>query len=380
MTAPRRTTGRTRKTRAQLQEEVDGLRALMEGRTQPTSQVAAQLGIPLAGDGDIDRMMTELGAGSGTVTLWRTRRDGRPEYVRAFELGEWSLEAVREEYGGGSYLAKFLDGDGGELGQRQFIVADPKPAPVTADQLAVDLARIREREREVRTPAPASSFSGDPMGMFVALTQAATENTKSMMAMLAPLLAPKDDTLTREILVTLLKREPAGPETFFEMFEKARDLLGDGGGSGDYGDVIRELGRPLAALMTRSVENGNGSAAGQNGRPQLPPGGAPQAPEVPPVKVAAETPFLILRPYMARLLRLAGQNASPALWAPALAVEFEAQINLLIAVVDRVGADAALDALVQTFPDADPFRDWFGRLLGEFMAGAVDPDDSGQED
>lgn len=353
---------RSRATRAVLQDEVRELRSEL---------AAARAGraVDLGGGGstdleDADRVMRELGAGGARVQLWRVRRDGRPEYIRTYAPGEWSIDQVRDEFGGGSYVARSLDADDVEISKRSFLVAEPRSRAPVASDLGVDLAALYRAQHPNGAPA------SDPWTIAAQMQRAASEQWSAFSEMMAPLLTrgSGDNKLLETVVASLLAREHPDP---IDMILRMRKLLPEANGNGDdalSAALVRDVGAPLVRLLERRA------GATRNGVSTLTREEAEAMPDPRIPTPSKRTPFARLAPLVPELVELAGAGEDAELWGAALAGDHPEDVGTLITIVGTVGEERALRACLDTWPQLAPHETWVRKLLQGALAAMTEGD------
>jgi hypothetical protein len=346
---------------------------------------------------DPQAVIAELGAEASLVTLYRQdpSAPSRFAYLDSFPADGFSLDAVRNTYGGGNYRLHIRDQ--GRRVKRQFGFtidarfkgAAPQPAelpaplvPAGAAPRAIDpqVAELREGmkalQEVVRTLAAAQTRpQADPMELAVKIAagfQAA-------------------QTAAFQQLQTMQEGNRGGGKgaTFSDMRELLLEgiRLGEekagaaGPGAGDpMLETVNRLGPPLLNLLDRGLRQ---EAARGNGHAH-PVGAPPPAPAAPPLAAAAAAePAAVsppnwqskVRQQLPALLFMARADVDPeplaATVAQAMPAEDADQLAQLLAQPD------ALQQLLAITPELGAYEGWTDRLLialaQELEVDLVDP-------
>lgn len=312
---------------------------------------------------DLNRVLADLGAESSRVQLWRVRDDGKQAYIRQWSAQEFSLELVREQCGGGQFLARFFDSANVEQGTHEFIIDEPEEREATGEDITDIVRTVVQRETQQQ---PRES----PFAIAAAMAAANAESMKAMFAVIGPLMMPRQDDTAKAVLTALLARErDTSPDAWLQMMEKAIEFVerkGDSGSSGGdvgYAQVLTQIGKPLVELLTR-----------QSGTTVAPVAQSPQQLESGDVGMKPErnTPFAAFAPFMDELLKIAveakNNDEEIQMWAAAIETEQEKAVDLLYSIVKRIGMDKAVESFVKTFPAVDPQREFFRKLFEALTA------------
>lgn len=313
--------------------------------------------------GEVRRILQELGVEDpdaegqlAKVTL--SRRDGRGSnyaWLETFEdPEEFTLEAVRERYGGGEYQARLMDPAGQFIKTRTFKIAGPskrppeeEPAPRATPELEavrVQLEELRAELARAREPKGSDAL----LDMFKIVVPMMTAMQQASATAMAPLLE------------ALAKRDKPALDPL-EMLERAADLLerrNGGGGSGGYEGVIREVGLPLLGKLHELAhqERAPGELANPESAPVL------HRRPVPPPPVSG-SPMLppwaqLIAPHLEGLLTLATVRADPAFAVEkVLENASEEELSFIGDQLDK-GDDGRAEFFA-LFPPAMRYRSWF---------------------
>lgn len=341
----------------------------------------------------LSSMLSELaGSASAKVTVYRVSKNGPMAYVFACAPDAFSLDDLRDNYGGGDF--RLFISKNGQL-YRNILVSVERSSDPAAPAVAVSrsnhepsavetlaaamrdgFARQAEALREVaamRAAPPASPFAG--LDLPAVITALAT-----LLPALRPLPAPIPRDGGEGSINMLLKG-----------IELARELRENGGGEepsmmGVLKDLIRSpmMAQAVAATMQPQVQRN------PTVRPGAPPGGGGAAPApalaAPQQSFARETssqpatddPAMLqqamLKHYLGILCAKAATDADPVLYADVVLD------NMPDEMLEKLMAEqpTPVDALIRLHPDVAQYRDWFALLVGT-VAEAYNAPPEGEE-
>jgi hypothetical protein len=327
---------------------------------------------------DIEGVISQVADEAATVQVkrWNPAPDdpARPwDYVTTVAAREFSVETIKREYGGGRYKAVTLDRSKKYVrGGTHIFNIDKmfKPQP--------------------SAPSPDASVPSVVVSPGVAALAAKVDN-------LAALLQAHNST--KETLDMALKiaavmgggaARGMAPDTLFttatKLIEFSRGLAGDGVGGGGggadndddlYATAVKELVKPIAALIQSEVEQRSRVRLLNPSRPAaLPAGEAPNMAGMPPWVVQ-------LRPFIPQLLTLARENADPELYADVVYDLMERKLpTAQLQAVEAAAADAAfVDTVLAALPlPCVPFKEWFRALASNLKAAMTAPPSPGGDD
>lgn len=320
---------------------------------------------------DVQTFLEQFGDGAATVLLFRREEAlGEEAYVGSIPVGGFDLDKVSEKYGGGRYRLQLKDSNRKFIkgSSRVFAIAGPSknpagPAPVLVGTLptAADplTARLDRLEQVLQRP-PA-----DPL-----------ETAIKLMGMFKEAIIPHAQTPASEMAAA-----------FREGMQLMRDAGAMSGGRDDddgdrgYSLVLETVGRPLAKLLERRIDE---EAEERRRPPALPVARTAPAAPLPartPAPAAADTPgadvgvmwWLKLRPYIPKLLRLAKEDRDTYGWARVILEELDDDtVNNLQAVIHNPDL---VDTVATVVPKAAAYREWFTRFF-EDVATILEDDDA----
>lgn len=311
-----------------------------------------------------------LGSENAHVAVYR-RDKGNPAWMGNLTLEEFTLDAVRDSWGGGKYDFRLIRGNKYVKGRTVVIAGPPKnydnvegpgaredrrDAEVSHKRAAlqdVDAVEavlslrddLRSFLREVRNPPPEAN-NANPMIM-------AMELAKTMAAVMTP------------YLEMLQNRSSGGGdegERTLELIRMGMELRG--GNDDGYGRVMKELGFPLFKMLQAqgAAENFQPNPQEANAVAPTEPGNALDA----------------LRQWVPTLVNWAVSGRDPRLRADFIADELPSRYSDMLA--RFVGTPDALTVFFTRFPETMPHRPWFEELFqGLHYAYGLDDDGDGGE-
>lgn len=345
-----------------------------------------------------------LDAGTGqTVTIYRYKERGPAEYIDRVNVSDFDPIQLRQKWGGGRFLVRFTRPDG-RLGVSKTITIAPEPLPAGAPaapgsddwkQLARDLL-LRDRGNG------GMDFSG--LAQMIATMQAsAMQQTVAMLGIFKEMMPRAVEPLERQSPTELLDTVRG----LMELQSELRASIPVADGDGDVNPLV--LLQPLLPTLGKALEtwtNAQASAAhpAPNGARGLLGAGAagPAAPE--PVPVVAPdrpeggrasapgggdggaqpegarmsgppSPLMVLKPYVAQLVKLSDQGADPELWGDMAGARGGPELDMVERFMDRMGDEAFRAELVRLFPEVTLHQDWLVRFLDAALASEDDGED-----
>lgn len=325
---------------------------------------------------DIEGVISQVADEAATVQIkrWNTAPDdpARPwDYVTTVAAREFSVEAIKREYGGGRYKAVTLDRSKKYVrgGTHIFNIdkmfkpqpkADATPEGAPARAPSSEFAQLSAKVDQLAGLLVAQNSAKESLDM--ALKIAAVMRGAS-----APAMSP--DTIFN---------------TATRLVEFSRGLGGGegGGGGGDndedvYAVAVRELVKPVAGLIQSEVERRTRLRVLNPAKPAAPAAGEVQDMAGLPAWVVQ------LRPYMPQLLSLARENADPELYADVVYDLLERKLPAAqLQAVEVAAADAGfVDTILSALPaPCKPFANWFRSLATGLKATLTAPPSPGEEE
>lgn len=337
------------------------------------------------------------------VKVYRVVRNKPLAYVYECSPETFSMDSLRDDYGGGEFRVYIHRG--GELIKNVRVMVEPprKIGNAMPSELESALAALRDRQDKsdkvleaiaarLAAPPPAAPGLGSMLaqmdlpgviGAFGSLLKLMTPPPPPPM----PAPAPAADPM-------------AGIEMFMKAFELARELQGDGGGEKSLMGVVSDLIK--SPLLAQAVQ-----AGAQQMQPQLPgpqhrppqqpmmrgpmvPGGrvvqTPMGPVHQPAPAHApaaevshaklpegqematvDTSAATIMGQMEFLCAQAADGADPELYAGLILDQLDD--DTLIRILNM--PPDPLTALIDMYPAAEPHREWFAQII-EYVAGAFE--------
>lgn len=298
---------------------------------------------------ELERVLTEMGARAYRIQLWHRNPSGKWIYVAQVSPEDFSLEQVRQTYGGGRYQGRFWDESNEYIGKEDFEIDKRAVAPVEPgardDQqgtpaFAMAMA-MRDMVEEIRSMKSEPAQATDPMALALQIATLVSNSSAAMMTAFAS-----------------VQPKPAAQSGFKDMLEvlnQGIDLGSKMEGDG-FGTAIAQLVKPLADLAERQKK-----PAGTE-TPALA-GGEPTSPTTEDVDKDRPVWYTVMKPWFGQLLGLAKKDANPEVWALSL-------LDLLSESDVAFLRDALLDPskdfageLYRHVPQAIPLRPWFDELI-----------------
>jgi hypothetical protein len=313
------------------------------------------------GDPNIDQFMAELGDSAKAValTIQDEKDKTRWSYLARIPLDDFSLEVVKEQYGGGRYRGRILDEDNHYMkhGHFSFAIDGRFKRPVP------DLPETSPPV--VPFPAPASATESTALGE---MKEVVRQQGEAMIRLMEKI-STQPDPLTMVLKVAEVMKPAAQSSPsmdlagmfglFSTIFTKGMELAQNSSGEGGYIPVLKELGGPLLGMLTERL---------QKGETALEKARVSGLVAVPPPKPTLDG---FVKIYMPQLLTLARMGKDPELYADVMLDQIpEIWLEEL---VGRVNQPDFVDKLKALYPDVGPFEGWF-KKLAEYIRVEFAPD------
>lgn len=325
----------------------DAETAASPARPEPTDQGEADA---------LQRLLASLPGAGVRVQLWRYESNGERAFLDTVDGEVFDPAWVRDNYGGGKYQARCVDGTGTFIpGASTFRIsgppieparpkraADPEDEPAWARRLEDRLERLEGRG------------ATDPVQSAV---QLATTMTSALMGSITPMI----DRLG----------EQGGPSyadllaLVREGVELGRESKGDAG----YAPVIERLGVPLMDIIRHEAAArglGGGAPAPGPGAPRPNPAGSPSGTPRPPWAAHME-------PHVPGLVQLAAVHSDPEWVAQVVVLDRLDDVGGAFLAEELVRADFTRDLFGQ-FPELAPHREWVRDLVEALREELEDAD------
>lgn len=316
----------------------------------------------------MEKLFTELPQGAQYVLLHRRNdRDATKwDHEGKIPTADFSVEAVKEQYGGGDYRVQPVGEKGRFLGQPVEFSIDHRFKP-TRGPLAVG---------DAITEAGAAAGGGNTLARIEKLLE--MNLMLSMRGQHAPgAAAPVTDPFEGALkIATLMKGSQAGPsvtemmETLFKGMKIGQDMAG---GERSGFAALADSATPLFGALAKSIEADAEAKARRSLRVM------PAAPNpLPGEPVPMPTWHDSVRPYIPQLVKLAQAEKDPELYADLVLDQLSAEVY------DQVEREARnrtapefLELFLAAFPELRAYQLWcqefFGRIHAELTAPA-EPD------
>lgn len=319
-------------------------------------------------DLDPAALISDLGPEAQLVTLYRAdpAAPSRFAYLDSFPADGFSLDAVRNTYGGGTYRLHIRNGARQVKKQFGFSIAglpkNPTPQPTDAQPTRATQTESQELREVVR------ALQDTVKSLAAAQARPAADPMQTAVQLLGVMQAAQAAAVQQFRDVS-----DAGGSKRGMSLQDMRELLQEGirlgeerasAGAGQ-ADPLVDLAGKLGPQLLTLIERG---LAQERGRPvpgALPPGVVgtiPPAPQ-PPAAEGADVPDWArrLRPWGAQLAYMARQDADPEPLSETIAQILPAgdvgQLCALLAQPD------ALQQVLQAVPELAPYEGWCDRLL-----------------
>lgn len=341
----------------------------------------------------LQAMIAELGGSANAkVTVHRVNKNRTQSYVFACTPEEFSLDTLRDQYGGGDFRLYITRNGQLIKGGNRAISVEPRHVPMASQSIeapaAGGLAELTAIMREFQAQQlammqaiarpPASPFAGMDIPAVISAVTAAISVLRPPPAPMPPP-AQVVDQSDRAINMLL------------KGIELAKDLNSGGGGERSMFDFALEaMKSPVVAAAVQAA----GQPPAPQHQPQRPPQQRlpnPQAPQPPVVShakhsapVQTQPPASPMQPtpvphppspivkYMALLTAKAAAGADASLYAEMVLDNLDDET--IIGLLNR--EPNPLDALMADYPPANDHREWFESLIAT-IAAAYEDDGTG---
>lgn len=350
---------------------------------------------------DIEDVMSEVGGTDVMVKIMRRGDNGAMYAAGQMAADTFTVEALTEAYGGGSYQLRFMRGR-----------AEIDRATVEVDPL-IPARNPRMPKQVPGAPPVAPSQNPDMMASVVAMMgtmmTSMMTSTQALVATMAETakMRPQERDVVGEFVKMAEVLKPAGPATpvseAFSIFERGMKLGRDAGGNSDNDSVmpvIAEGVKAVGALAQAAVEEKrvNARAAAQAVSQQRPAATATVAapPTVPAGEAApvAEPPAPVAEtitmsrlwqqaaaPYKGFLVTMVGKAQPENAAAMILDVLDDDQLSDLAADIESDGPEAFAARSVAVFGIRESDTPWLAQLAAAIleMSEAEDEPEAGEQ-
>jgi hypothetical protein len=253
---------------------------------------------------------------------------------------------VRDEHGGGDYIAQFVDTKNRMVGKTPFTI---------------------DVKQEPPKPEPAVVASGNGNAGFEGLREILDRQTELLKALAerqaAPVKDPMDVALKLVEIVTAARGEQAHP--FAEMAElfKTGVEIGRGaeGGNDSYWPVVEKFAPAIAKVLETATARDNAA----RGQPRLPRPAQPTANATTEVPVAPDGPawLIHLQPHLPTILSWARAGKDPALYAEVILDNMDPGAEMEVATAAK--APDFVEKTLAALPMFRQYSTWATQVLEE---------------
>lgn len=301
---------------------------------------------------------------SAAVTVYRSAPNQKLKYLFKCHPGDFSLEQLRDEYGGGDF--RLYISKAGVLYKNVGVSVEPPrrvPEQVARQNPAPDMLEIlREMQRQNMQ---------DMQILLLKMAEAMRANTPPIDPV-----AMQNQLLSQLATMKSLFTKDEGPrenplDGILKGIELAKSLAPTPVGEANTTDVLLEaiktFGRPLAEGVARMQD-------AQPAQPQqIDPARVQRAPGTPDTSKGESNVNTVLKMQLKMLVKKAQAGSDPALYADLILDNIpEPQVRAFLL------QPSALDELVKLNADVATVRPWFEQLAAEITA-ALDGEEGGDE-
>ena len=359
-------------------------KARKQTRTQAAAELAraaqqfagneVELGDPEAEDAESDVIAELRGIGAGDGLRYRVSKvSGKPGeaagYCATYDAGDLSLDAIREQFGGGKYRIRVVDMAGQYKGNATVdIVGLPKIAAPSAPAAPPpqDYNGIASIIEALKKGQPAPDGNNATMTLMLGMIENQGKMFQAMMT------ANKGPSVA-EILAIVNAQGGGGNskssvDLLLEGVKLARELGGGGGGE----DSMTSVAKEGLGILGQLIEQ-RGAPAAQHSAPRLPP---PAAGAVAAAPVAVIQPeggnvgilekINWLKRQTAGLVLQASRDKDPELYAEVMLDNLPPFISPQ-EILQRLSAADAVDQLAALNSDVLQHREWFDDFRQEVV-------------
>lgn len=351
-------------------------------------------------DGGEDDALAELrGLGAGGEYSYTVSRvsseDGKAKtgYCKTYTVGDLSLDAIRDEFGGGKFKIRVLDAGKKYAGQTTVdIVGLPKvAAPVATVAPAADLAGIAAL---LAATKPGDASAG--VAQIMAMMMKQQESTTTMIVAMMNRPVPTGPTLTDLLaLMNANKTEKTDPVALLlQGLELGKSLAGGGDDSGGMLGVAKQGLELITPLVQQGLEDRRAAATVPARRALVHTGPASTAEPIPNatgtapiVETAGVQPVDVLKQLqwikaqLNILVHHASRDKDPELYAEVMLDNLPGFISVED-IEKHIGAADAVAQLTRIDPRVAQFAPWFEKFreaVKTFLADEGGEDDEGGE-
>lgn len=295
------------------------------------------------------RSLVELGEQSEKIILFRRYPNGRYGFITEYTPEEFSLQRVRDDHGGGEYLAQFINASKRETGKAPFSIdATPKA------------------KEEVVVVPPTTSADG-----FKDVLDRQTKLIEQLVARLDQNTGngTSDKALEIGLRIAEMMRPAQREEKPFaelaEVFKMGADAARGTNDEEGYSGVVNRFAEPIAKLVDHLVSQRmpNGRPAAPAGPARIPSTTPSQPPRPPEATVPPDAPMWLqqLSPHLPMIESWARAGKDPALYADYLLDNIPP--GIMLEVEEAAKAPDFVDKLVAVLPMFKPYPAWTKAFL-----------------
>jgi hypothetical protein len=323
---------------------------------------------------DVLEAIAELGGACSEISI--SRRDARRKYAYLDRVpaDEFSLDWLKDTYGGGEYLARFIDSAKQFRGSKTFTIDGPSKQPPVAgaddrrSELREVLQSVRElvdSQREAQAKETTTLLSEMVKEARADAEEARRENRELLMKLIEVRGKGRgDESRTLKLydrMFEVLDRVAESKTEIMEENAHLRAQLAEAPG----GLIDPVTGRVMEKLLDairplRAVAPAPGVQSGARAEP-----GTAEAESSAEPAPGRPTWTALFQHYIADMVKLAQDDRDPALYADLLVDQLprEAVSVLYTAISDHGGPDGFLEVLSRTWPAVAQHREWFSEYL-----------------
>ena len=316
------------------------------GSPQPSTVPASEVDTSAAFDVDeVDSMLEELGGADGyTVSIFRRvlsgPNQGKQAYMVRVPLAGFTLDDLRRDYGGGSYVLKVVGETDGKIKKVRHVVIEGAPASAVVPSAMNETNQLLRTLLERQTAAPAAPTFG-PQEMLTMFT--------GVMSMV------------REITPSSGGGGASAKELMDMYFRGKDDGLRDAPVSdGGLKSTLMDLGAPLLNIAQRNMAVREAELARASAAPVAPQQQIAEVPDVAPKWT------YIVRGQIPALFQRAQAGKNPRVYANAMIEDLpEAALG---AVYEAISQEDFVEQFVTQFPQfgqTAELREWIADFINE---------------
>ncbi len=303
-------------------------------------------------DKDVETILSQVGDNAKVVIIHRQneRLPGKYDYLVRTEAGEFSLEYIKQEYGGGNYRGKIYGKDGLYIKHFSFSI-DSRFKPPVKETKVISL-----------TPEPNSELSE-----IKALIQGQNEIMRLMIEQNKPSQSDPLQMMVQMATIFTGLNKPKQDVGFEQMFSVLKEgikmgQVSEGGDS--YLPVLEGLGKPLIELLSKQNEQAENVLSKVNGNIPLTPN---PATKTNPIKEKINERMQVnnindyIKVYIPQFLNLSSKGKDPILYA-ALMLD-QLPDKFVDDLAEFVHGENTFEKLLILNPDVKNHESWFQSFI-----------------